>query len=156
MRITVLAVGRSRGPLADAAETYAQRAGHYWSLAVREISDGAGGRADPSAVRRAEAERLRKAVGPGQRVALTRSGRALDSRAWAEWLGGLRDRGTSAITFLVGGAFGLEERLITEAHDTVSLSAATLPHDLARVVLLEQLYRAGTILRGEPYHKGYG
>jgi 23S rRNA (pseudouridine1915-N3)-methyltransferase len=88
-------------------------------------------------------------------VALTRGGRAPTSEQFARQVGRWREEARD-VAFLLGGAYGLADALIEGAATTLSLSPLTLPHELARLVLLEQLYRAGTIQRGEPYHKGRG
>ena len=87
-------------------------------------------------------------------MALTRSGEPLGSEALARFLGDLALRSSPGVAFLIGGAHGLGAGVLAQARRRLALSAMTLPHELARVVLAEQLYRAGTILRGEPYHKG--
>ncbi len=154
MNLDIVAVGRAKGVLERPAQDYARRAGHYWKLQVREVSDRDGG-ANRAEILKRQAARIRKALpSRGIRVALTRTGRQMDSADLAEWLDGQRTRGAGRVVFILGGAFGLDPSIIRAADLTLSLSAATLPHDLARVVLLEQIYRAGTILRGEPYHKG--
>jgi 23S rRNA (pseudouridine1915-N3)-methyltransferase len=86
-------------------------------------------------------------------VALTRKGRAMSSRTLAKWLS---ERALEArdVAFLLGGAYGLGPDVLNNVGHQLSLSSMTLPHEMARLVLVEQLYRAGTILRGEPYHKG--
>ena len=85
-------------------------------------------------------------------VALSRTGRQLDSRAFAmaldQWRQNPRD-----LAFLVGGAYGLGDAVQERCDDAIRLSDLTLPHELARVVLLEQIYRGNSILKGEPYHK---
>jgi 23S rRNA (pseudouridine1915-N3)-methyltransferase len=85
-------------------------------------------------------------------IACDRGGRTLSSEQFAEWL---RDRRDTArdVAFAIGGAFGLAESVRRRAEFSLALSPWTLPHELARLVLAEQLYRAGTIVRGEPYHK---
>ncbi len=103
---------------------------------------------------RLESDALFTAVPRGSRiVALARGGEVQTSEHFAQeverWRLEARD-----VAFLVGGAYGLDQRLLERADQRISLSRMTLPHELARLVLLEQLYRALTILRGEPYHKG--
>lgn len=154
MVIHLVAVGRVRdASLAAACDGYATRAGRYVKLAIHEVRE-AGRRADtPELTRRLEGERLRAAVPDGARlVALTREGSALSSRAFAKRVARWRESARD-VAVLLGGADGLDPALL-EASERVSLSPLTLPHELARLVFLEQLYRAGTILRGEPYHKG--
>ncbi len=154
MKVTVVVVGRVRGPLAEAVAEYEERAARYWKLEVVEVDAGAGGREDVGAVREAEAERILARLPEGPEVvALTREGGPMGSRALAFWLGERALHGSPGVTFVIGGAHGLGKAVLERSRH-VSLSAMTLPHEMARLVLAEQLYRAGTILRGEPYHKG--
>ena len=157
MRLTVLCVGGVKGPLAEAIGAYEERAGRYWRLRTVEVEDGAGKRSKilPLAVREAEARRLLAHLpGSGEVVALTREGQAVSSRRLARMMEEWGVRAVPEVTFLIGGAFGLGEEAVKRSTLTLSLSAMTLPHEMARLVLLEQLYRAGTISRNEPYHKG--
>jgi 23S rRNA (pseudouridine1915-N3)-methyltransferase len=86
-------------------------------------------------------------------VALDRSGRALSSENLALWLKALQEKGTECVTFLIGGPLGLSRDVLSGSRETLSLSALTLTHEMSRLVLLEQVYRAFTILHGEKYHK---
>lgn len=155
MKLTVVVVGKVRGALAEAVAEYETRAARYWKLEVIEVDAGApGGRDDRDAVRAAEEERILARVPDGtDLVALTRSGRGMGSRALASWLGELGLRSAQGATFVIGGAYGVGATILERSRH-ISLSAMTLTHEMARLVLAEQLYRAGTILRGEPYHKG--
>ena len=155
MKVTIVAVGRVRGPVADAVAEYESRAARYWKLDLVEVDAGApGGRDDVAAVREAEEERILARIPDGAEVvALTRSGRGMGSRALASWLGELGLRSSPGVAFVLGGAYGLGPGVLERSRH-LSLSSMTLPHEMARLVLAEQLYRAGTILRGEPYHKG--
>ena len=156
MKVVLVAVGDVRGPLAPAVEEYRSRAGRYWKLEVKEVPAGAPGR-DPGARRTLvmEAERIRAALpAEGDVWVLTRTGKALSSRGWARALGDRALHGGRDLTVVLGGAFGLAEDLLRSAGRRISLGPVTLPHEMARLVVLEQLYRAGTILRSEPYHKG--
>jgi 23S rRNA (pseudouridine1915-N3)-methyltransferase len=95
---------------------------------------------------------MEKALDPrGKTVALEIEGEAWSSRKLADFVGRCEGSSVPSITFLIGGAYGLPPELSRAAHVRLSLSAMTLPHRLARVVLVEQIYRAFTILRGEPY-----
>jgi 23S rRNA (pseudouridine1915-N3)-methyltransferase len=155
MRLTVTVVGKPRNrSLAAAIEDYEMRAARYWPLDVREVKEErAGGGTTGSVVRERVGERLRAKVPTGARlIACERDGERLTSEEFAGWLGRERDAGRS-LTFAIGGAYGLDEELVADATSRLSLAPWTLPHELARLVLAEQLYRAGTILRGEPYHK---
>lgn len=156
MKISVLVVGRSRGPLASAVRTFEERSARYWKLEVVEVRAGRGrGRGmDPASVRDLEGERLGRRIPAASEVwALTRGGAGLSSGAFARLLGSRATEGRTGVTFLVGGAFGLAPALLRRADRLLALSEMTLPHEFARLLLAEQLYRAGTILRGEPYHK---
>lgn len=156
MKVMVVVVGRARGDLAEAIEEYERRAARYWKLEIVEVGQGAGGgSAKPSAVKSAEAERiLAKVPSTLEVVALTRTGSRMSSTKLAELLRRHAVRSSPGAAFVIGGAYGLGPEVLERARRTLSLSAMTLPHEMARLVLAEQLYRAGTILRGEPYHKG--
>ena len=158
MRLLILVVGGPRHPgLADAIRDYEQRAARYFALETIEVAPGSGRGRAPGRVREEEADvLLRRRPGDLAACALTREGRAMDSGAFADWLGELRTYALPGAAFLVGGAFGLHERVLARCERRLSLSPMTLPHEMARLVLAEQIYRAGTILRGEPYHKGAG
>jgi 23S rRNA (pseudouridine1915-N3)-methyltransferase len=157
MKVNLLCVGDSKGPLAPAVEEYEARARRYWRLQVWEVEAGAGrgGAAGPEEVRQGEEARLLSRLPPrGEVVALTREGKSMASRELARFLEERALRSVEAVTFVIGGAFGLGPGVLDRSQLRLSLSAMTLPHDLARLVLVEQLYRAGTIGRNEPYHKG--
>ena len=155
MKILVVAVGRIKDPaLRDACAEYERRIQRYLKFEIREVRDGGTRGRDATAVRRAETASLCKAIATGPRtVALAREGLAEPSRAFArrvaEWLETARD-----VAVLIGGAHGLDRTALERADGCLSLSPFTLSHEIARLVFLEQLYRACTILRGEPYHKG--
>jgi len=156
MRVVVAVVGKPRDVnLAAAIREYETRAARYWPLDVREVRQESTGRGEKSAtrVRDAEGERLFAAVPAGARVvACDVSGRAYTSERFAEWLNSLRERAVD-VAFLIGGAYGLGDAVRSQASSSLTLAPWTLPHELARLVLAEQLYRAGTIVRREPYHK---
>ncbi len=155
MRVSVVAVGRPRPALAEAIREYEARAGRYWRFDAAEVRAARGRVAGPVLAREARAIAAR--VDPERHVvALTREGRARSSAETARWLGKLAATARSGVCFVVGGAFGLAEDALAACDERVRLSSLTLPHDVARLVLAEQLYRAGSILRGEPYHKGPG
>ena len=156
MRLVVAAVGKVKGPLAHVVADYEQRAGRYWKLDVEEVDAGTrAGSRDPEAVRAAEAARLLARVPEElELIALTRAGKEMGSRELSGYLQEHALRSSAGLAFVIGGAHGLAQDVLTRARKRLSLSALTLPHDIARLVLAEQLYRAGTIARGEPYHKG--
>ena len=154
MQLTVVVVGRARGPLAAAVAEYETRAARYWPLVVHEVrEEPARGNASPELVRQREGERLLERVpAAAHLVVCDERGVGLTSEQFASWLAERRDRAQD-VAFAVGGAFGVHSALRSRAGTLVALAPWTLPHELARLVLAEQLYRAGTLLRGEPYHK---
>jgi 23S rRNA (pseudouridine1915-N3)-methyltransferase len=156
VKIQVVAVGRVRGALEAAVSEYEERARRYWKLEIVEVDAGAAGRAPAGdRVLVAEAERILARLSPGlELVALTRTGKTTSSRDLAHWLEEHAVAASPGVAFAIGGAFGLGDAVLDRAARRLSLSPFTLPHELARLVLAEQLYRAGTIVRGEPYHKG--
>jgi 23S rRNA (pseudouridine1915-N3)-methyltransferase len=157
VKLTVLCVGKPKGSLKDVVEEYEERARRYWRLRAVEVEGGLGkGRkADPEAVLAAEEERLlARCPQRGEVIALSREGKPMASRELARYLEDQRVHSTPEVTFLIGGAFGLGQGVLERATRRMSLSRMTFPHEMARLVLVEQLYRAGTILRNEPYHKG--
>jgi 23S rRNA (pseudouridine1915-N3)-methyltransferase len=85
---------------------------------------------------------------------MTREGESMASEELARYLERHAVRSSPGVAFVIGGAHGLAEAVLERGRRRLSLSKMTLPHEMARLVLAEQLYRAGTILRGEPYHKG--
>jgi 23S rRNA (pseudouridine1915-N3)-methyltransferase len=156
VQISLVAVGKPGSLLEPAIREYEGRASRYWKLDSTVVRSEAASRNRPVVeVQRAEAERLLGAVARGlDVVALTRAGRAWSSEELAAYLSGLAVTGHPGAAFVIGGAFGLDSGLVRDARHRLALSTMTMPHDLARLVLTEQLYRAGTIVRGEPYHKG--
>jgi len=155
VRVMVVVVGKMRGDLADAVREYEKRAGRYWKLEVVEVAQESARSAAPAQVKDAEAQRIMARI-PAQLevVALTRDGKGIDSPALARWMERKTVDASPGVAFVIGGAFGLGAPVLERARTRLSLSEMTLPHEMARLFLAEQLYRAGTILRGEPYHKG--
>lgn len=157
MKVTILCVGGVKGALASVVSDYEVRAGRYWRLSVQEVDGGPrrGKRGDPTDVRRGEEERLLPRLPErGEVVALTRTGKKLGSRELAGFLQDRALRSVPEVAFIIGGAYGLGSRILERSTARISLSALTLPHEMARLLLAEQLYRAGTIAKNEPYHKG--
>jgi 23S rRNA (pseudouridine1915-N3)-methyltransferase len=156
MKVTLLAVGRPGRLYAEAIAEYERRARRYWTLEVVEVKEERAGRGRTAAqVRATESARLLERVPAGAEVvALTREGEPWSSVQLARYLERLALEARAGAAFLIGGALGLGEEGLHEVPQRLSLSSLTLPHELARLLLTEQLYRAGTIVRGEPYHKG--
>lgn len=154
MKVWVAAVGQPHRRLAPAIAEFEKRAGRYWKLETILLRQARG--ASPTEVREREAERILGRLPQGaELIALTRTGDACGSEALARRLHERALHGHPGTFFAIGGAFGLSGEFLERADTLLSLSSLTLPHDLARLVLAEQLYRAGTIVRGEPYHKGF-
>jgi 23S rRNA (pseudouridine1915-N3)-methyltransferase len=152
VRLTLLAVGRLRPALRDAADDYLRRLGRYATVEAREVREASRAPTVEAGLRD-EHEALAAKLPPGTRlVALDRTGKAWSSEDLARHLDDWRVA-ARPVTFLIGGSHGLDPALLARADERWSLGAMTLPHELARVVVLEQLYRGFTILRGEPYHK---
>ena len=150
----IAAVGKPRDRrLAAAIDEYETRAARYWPLECVEIREATGRGVSAEQAREREGERLLQRV-PVSAVTIVcdESGDRLTSESFAALVSNARDRAQD-IVFVVGGAFGLSATVRARATKTIQLAPWTLPHELARLVLAEQLYRAGTIVRGEPYHK---
>jgi 23S rRNA (pseudouridine1915-N3)-methyltransferase len=147
----VLAVGRLRPPLDAAGQLYEGRIAERVALRVDEVASEPLQRGADQVIRR-EAERIRARLLPGAwRVALAPEGDPpASSEAFARWLGRHLET-PRPVSFLVGGALGLAPDLVADAEERISLGPLTLPHQLARVVLAEQLYRALCRLSGHPY-----
>ena len=156
MKLWLITVGKTGSMLQPAVAEYEARARRYWQLEIVEVKEERSGHGvSKDDVREAEAERLLKRVpADTELVALTRRGDAWGSDRFAALLQRATVQGHPGFAFVIGGSYGLSDDLLRQAQRRMRLSAFTLPHDLARLVLVEQLYRAGTIARGEPYHKG--
>ena len=151
MKLTIAAIGRSgRGPERDLYDHYAGRI--RWPLALRELEEK---RKLPAVeLMRREGELLLGAVPAGAvLVALDRRGKAMDSETFARQLGRWRDDSVSDIAFLIGGADGHAEPLLKKAALVLSFGPMTWPHQLARAMLAEQIYRGQQLLVGHPYHR---
>src|ERR1700682_5513524 len=154
MRLVVAVVGKARNPaLGEAIRDYETRAARYWPLDVHEVREERASGSAIEKVKEKEGERLAERIPDGaQTIACEQGGRTLDSGQFAELLKRAREDDRD-IAFLIGGAFGLTSDVSSRAMFKLSLAPWTLPHEIARLVLVEQIYRAGTIVRGEPYHK---
>ncbi|MGF1625218.1 MAG: 23S rRNA (pseudouridine(1915)-N(3))-methyltransferase RlmH [Alphaproteobacteria bacterium] len=150
MHLIIAAAGRMKdAPLRAAWDAYAGRLA--WRLDLREVEAKA---ADGPQRVAEEAALLRRALAPAARVvALDRGGRSLESTALATRLARWRDDAQLPIGFVIGGADGLERELVAEADLVIAFGHQTWPHLLARVMLLEQIYRCQAILAGHPYHR---
>jgi 23S rRNA (pseudouridine1915-N3)-methyltransferase len=143
MTIRLVMLGKTRRPEIRAlVEDYIRRIRHYADVEINELRE-----ASPAALRKLK-------VDPAATVVLLdAAGKQFTSQQFARWLGEVRDRGTRDIVFLCGDAEGFPDELRAGAKQRIALSTLTMPHEFARVVLTEQLYRAFTILSGHPYSK---
>ena len=132
-----MTVGRAQPPFVDADAHYRKLLSRYQPLTVVEARD--------------DADLLQKLPGEGRLVAIDREGSELDSLGWSRWLDERRLEARD-LWLLIGGPAGLPPQALEAAQERISLGAPTLPHQLARVVVMEQLFRAAKILAGEPYH----
>ncbi len=137
MKTTLLTVGRVQAPFAEADAHYRKLLSRYQPITVVEARD--------------DRDLLRKLPADGRLVAIDREGEALDSLAWSRWL---EERRLEArdLCLMIGGPAGLQKEALDSAQERISLGPQTLAHQLARVVVLEQLFRAAKIAAGEPYH----
>lgn len=154
MRVVIAAVGKPRDRhLAAAIDDYETRAARYWPLDVVEVREASGRGISPDLAKEKEGERiLERLPAAVALVVCDEHGDRLTSAEFATLVNAARDRAKD-IAFVIGGAFGLADSLRSRATRAIQLAPWTLPHEMARLVLAEQLYRAGTIVRGEPYHK---
>ncbi len=151
MKIKVLWVGKSRDPwLKDAIDEYAGRIRRYMPLELIDIRDEKGAEAEE--MRHRECERLEKHIHAGATlILLDERGEQLDSPAFAAFVGKQRDNGVGELFFIIGGAYGFSEEFRRRG-TLLALSKMTFTHQMVRPFLLEQIYRAFTILNKEPYH----
>ena len=147
----MLWVGKSRDAwVKEALADYSSRIRRYSPLELCEVRDEKGAEAEE--MRRRECERLEKQIPPNATlVLLDETGEQMDSPGLAAFIGRQRDSGVGEVVFVIGGAYGFSEEFRRQGR-LLSLSRMTFTHQMVRVFLLEQLYRAFTILNGEPYH----
>jgi 23S rRNA (pseudouridine1915-N3)-methyltransferase len=142
VKLRILMLGKTRrAEMRATLDDYVKRISRWCPIEITEVRDGA------AALKKLDADRAAIVA------LLEAAGKNLDSNALAKWLGELRDCGTRELIFLCGDADGFPDALRQRAHHRLSLSAMTFSHELARVMLAEQLYRAFAILSGSPYPK---
>jgi 23S rRNA (pseudouridine1915-N3)-methyltransferase len=156
LKIRIIVVDRTRSAfLRDGEAFYLARLRRYAQVEWVETKPAriTKARPDPEILKE-EAQGIQKRLLPGDRVvALDCTGRQYSSERFAAWLDSLSGRGVGVVSFIIGGPFGLSTSVLEQAQEVLSLSRFTLTHEMSRLILLEQLYRAFTILRGEKYHK---
>ena len=147
MKFRFIWVGKTRDKNYKALQDeYLQRLSHFTNCEIVEVKDGGG--------KRDEGQRILQKVNPSSFVCLLDvSGRQLSSHDVASEVENWQNRGIKEIAFIIGGADGVSDEVAAKADNKVSLSLLTFTHEMARVVMLEQLYRAFTIIKGFPYQK---
>lgn len=159
MNITLYTVGKIKENFyRQAIDEYSKRLGRYCKLKIVEVADEKtpdhASETEELQIKEKEAARLQKQIKEGTYlVALAIDGKKMDSVAFADKIGSLGLHGNSEIGFVIGGSLGLSDSILRQADLKLSFSDMTFPHQLMRVVLLEQIYRAYRILSNEPYHK---
>jgi 23S rRNA (pseudouridine1915-N3)-methyltransferase len=159
MKITLICVGKLKEKyLSQGVEEYAKRLSRYCNLEIIELADEKtpdnAGSALEEQIKRKEGERILKALKEDSFcIALAIDGKQLSSEELAEKIDSLGISGTSHISFIIGGSLGLSEEVLKRADFKLSFSRMTFPHQLMRMILLEQIYRAYRINHKEPYHK---
>lgn len=154
MKIKLVCVGAVKSPqVRDMVADYERRLAHYFPYARVDVADVRAGSATAERVKEAEGAKILAEVGGGDRlVLLDERGREYTSREFSEMLARAMHELPRALVFAIGGPFGFSEAVYKRADAKVSLSRMTFPHELARLFFVEQLYRCGTILKGESYH----
>ena len=159
MKITVVAVGKIKEKFfADAVSEYRKRLGRYCKLEILQVADektpDGAGEALEKQIKDREGERLLSHIRDGEYVfALAIEGKMMSSEEMAQKMERLGVEGRSQVVFVIGGSLGLSEAVIRRADEHLSFSKMTFPHQLMRVILLEQIYRSYRIMTGGPYHK---
>lgn len=159
MKITLITVGKIKEKyFTDAIKEYAKRLSRYCKLEILELADektpDGASEAEEMQIKAKEGERILKAVKDNAYVfALAIQGKKMSSEEFADTINRLGIGGDSHLMFIIGGSLGLDERVLKRADRLISFSDMTFPHQLMRVILLEQIYRAYRIIQNEPYHK---
>ncbi len=159
MRITIVCVGKLKEKYwKDAIAEYSKRLSRYHKLDIIELADEKTpetmSEAQEQEVKKKEGERILKSIKEDAFVvALAIEGKSLNSEQLADFMEKKAVSGVSHMVFVIGGSLGLSKDVIQRADDALSFSKMTFPHQMMRVILLEQIYRAERINRGEPYHK---
>jgi 23S rRNA (pseudouridine1915-N3)-methyltransferase len=155
MRITLITTGKTTFDyIKEGMAIYEKRIGRYLSFTRTEVPAlQSTSSMSPEEIKRREGELILKKVKPEDRVIiLDEKGRRFTSTGWAGHLGHLMDTGTKSLVFIIGGAYGFSDKVRERADEALSLSDMTFSHQIIRLFFEEQLYRAMTIIKGEPYH----
>ena len=155
MKIVILTVGENKFPYLKSGEKlYMERLSHYTDISMTSLApDKKMKNRSPEQIMRTETEQFRALTSKTLVCSLDRHGTMLDSESFARQIQNWQNRSISKLAFCIGGPFGLDPEFVRQSDFVLSLSLLTFPHDMIRLVFLEQLYRAFTILKGEKYHK---
>ena len=158
MEVQILCVGKLKEKyLINGLKEYSKRLSKYTRVEIIEVPDVMApenlSEADQEKVKERESEKLRKKIKDSYVIALALEGKTYDSIGFAKEIEKIQTYHNSRITFLIGGSLGLSKSLLKEADLLLSFSKMTFPHQLMRLILLEQIYRSFRILNNEPYHK---
>lgn len=159
MKITIISVGKIKEKFFDdAIKEYSKRLSKYCKLNIVEVKDEKtkenASQTEEDIVKETEGKRILGKISESSKViALAIEGKELDSVELAKQIEEFRISGTSDITFVIGGSLGLHKTVLDRADMKLSFSKMTFPHQLMRVILLEQIYRSFRIINNEPYHK---
>ncbi|MEC0303636.1 23S rRNA (pseudouridine(1915)-N(3))-methyltransferase RlmH [Terribacillus saccharophilus] len=159
MKITIISVGKLKEKyLKQGIEEYTKRLGAYAKVDLIEVPDEKApenlSEADMQIVKQKEGDRILSKIGPDDYViSLEIKGQMITSEQLASKIDGLATYGKSKIVFVIGGSLGLSEEVMQRSDYALSFSKMTFPHQLMKLVLVEQVYRAFRIIKGEPYHK---
>jgi len=154
VKITLVTVGKIKEKYLEAAiAEYSKRLGRYCRLEIVQVADEAS-ELQEAQIRDKEGERILAHIKEDAYViALAIDGKQRSSEEMAAWMEDLGVRGESHLQFIIGGSLGLSQAVLNRADTKISFSRLTFPHQLMRVILLEQIYRSFRIIKGEPYHK---
>lgn len=155
MKLTILCMGKTKERfIQEGIEKYLRYLRPYADASIKELKEEKiQDLKDAPSIRKKEAERIFKAVPAGAYlVSLDERGEGFTSHEFAALLNNTLESGVREMIFIIGGAMGLDEEVVARSHKTVALSRWTFTHEMARLVLLEQLYRAFTIIKGKTYH----
>jgi len=152
LKIQLLGIGKVREQhYKEGIQFYLKRLGPYCSVESREVSKEKSG--SETDLEQAYDALRKQHTSAEVRVALDQRGESMTSEDFAVWMQKVTNRGVRRVSFLLGGPHGLPGSAIRDSSEVLCMSSMTLPHQMARLLLLEQIYRAFTIIRGEPYHK---
>lgn len=159
MKVTIIAVGKVKEKFyREALAEFTKRLSRYCKLEIWEVADektpDTASKKEEELILKKEGERILKLLKPDMQVyALTIQGESLSSEEFAQKIEDAGVQGTSWLCFIIGGSLGIDSEVQRKSHQQISFSAMTFPHQLMRVILLEQIYRAFRIIAKEPYHK---